>query len=480
MPPRLRRDLPFRRIAVVLSGGGAFGAYEVGVLRAVRAAGLVPAVVSGASAGALNAVVWVAHGFDTRALEETWRRLEPGTIGMRWSALAWRAAGAFLVLYGGLEVALTIMGSPELSLAAWLRGRGVGGIGIGSVLLDAAAWLLVALAGASMLRGAGETEQALSAAGAPGRGRIAHGWIAGLLLLWAALHVFAWGFGFPWPHRFSASLLAVATTLWLAAKPGRTGEWLRRLFSRLLPESRGRGFWGGSARRKLLRGLVGSGDPGRLVSGNPVVILSGLSLDNGRVALFVAGEAIGETFRARAEAALGEAVGLRTPAEVLDAAIASSSIPIFFEPSRVGGREYLDAVALSTHPLQAALFAGVDAALAVIVSPSGGPPSSRPPRNLIELWGRYLDIANWRDLQNEIRSLPEDWRDPTTPRRLCMVEPDEPLPGGVLAYSPHRADPTMRRGETDAWRALDRAGWLDLSDSSGGSEKKWASPPNPD
>jgi NTE family protein len=480
MPPRLRRDLPYRRIAVVLSGGGAFGAYEVGVLRAVRAAGLVPAVVSGASAGALNAVVWVAHGFDTRALEEIWRRLEPGTIGMRWSALAWRAAGAFLVLYGGLEVALTIMGSPELSLAAWLRGRGVGGLGIGSVLLDAAAWLAVALAGASMLRGAGETEQALSAASAPGRGRSAHRWVASILGAWAALHLFAWGIGFPWPHRFSATLLAVATMLWLAAKPGRTGAWVRRLFSRLLPESRGRGFWGGSARRKLLRTLVASGDASRLVSGEPVVILSGLSLDNGRVALFVAGEEIGDAFRASAEASLGEAIALRTPAEVLDAAVASSSIPIFFEPSNVGGREFLDAVALSTHPLQAALFADVDAALAVIVSPSEGPPSSAPPRNLVELWGRYLDIANWRDLQNEIRSLPPEWLAAAAPRRLCLVEPDEPLPGGVLAYAPHRAEPTMRRGEADAWRALERAGWLDLTDSAGAAEKSSAPASKPD
>ncbi|HSQ61121.1 MAG TPA: patatin-like phospholipase family protein [Acidobacteriota bacterium] len=480
MPPRLRSDLPYRRIAVVLSGGGALGAYEVGVLRAVRAAGLEPAVVSGASAGALNAVVWVAHGFDTRALEDVWRRLEPATIGMRWSALAWRSAGAFLVLYGGLEVALTIMGSPELSLAAWLQGRGVGGLGPGSVLLDAVAWLAVATAGASMLRGAGETEVALSAAWAPGRGRSAHRWIASVLVAWAALHVFAWGMGFPWPHRFSATLLAVATTIWLAAKPGRTGAWLRGIFARLLPESRGRGFWGGSARRKLLRTLVASGDAKRLVSGRPVVILSGLSLDNGRVALFVSGEEIGEEFRARADAALGEAIEIRTPEEVLNAAIASSSIPIFFEPSRVGGREFLDAVALSTHPLQAALFAGVDAALAVVVSPSGGPTSGAPPRNLVALWGRYLDIANWRDLQNEIRSLPADWRAQDTPRRLCLVEPEEPLPGGVLAYAPHRAEATMRRGEADAWRALERAGWLDLSDLSGGAQKNSGRATKPD
>ena len=54
---RLRPDLPFSRPAVVLSGGGALGAYEVGVLRVLEAVGLRPAIVAGVSIGALNAVI---------------------------------------------------------------------------------------------------------------------------------------------------------------------------------------------------------------------------------------------------------------------------------------------------------------------------------------------------------------------------------------------------------------------------------------
>ena len=61
----LRSDLPFRRLAVVLSGGGAFGAYEVGVLRVLEGIGLRPKILAGTSAGAINAVVWLAHDFQT-------------------------------------------------------------------------------------------------------------------------------------------------------------------------------------------------------------------------------------------------------------------------------------------------------------------------------------------------------------------------------------------------------------------------------
>ncbi|MBA2730333.1 MAG: patatin-like phospholipase family protein, partial [Euzebyaceae bacterium] len=43
------------KLGLVLSGGGSRGAFEAGVIAAVEEAGLRPAVVSGTSAGALNA-----------------------------------------------------------------------------------------------------------------------------------------------------------------------------------------------------------------------------------------------------------------------------------------------------------------------------------------------------------------------------------------------------------------------------------------
>lgn len=460
MKRSLRSDLPFRRIAVVLSGGGALGAYEVGVLRAIRKAGLEPAIVAGASAGALNAVCWVASGLATERLEEVWRKIEPSTIGFRWSTLTGRALGAFLVGLGAFEAGLAILGSPELSLGAYIFGDNAEGLGPASVVLDVLAWAFVSVAGVTILRGSREQEEVLARSDVPGGGRLAHARIAYLLGAWAALHLVVWATGMPWPHRFSATLFVIAVVVWLASKPGRVGSWLRRLFSGLLPESRGRGLWGDAARRGVVTDFVEEEDASLLTSGKPIVILTGLSLETGRLAMFVAGTEPTESFRARAEAELGEVVTLRTPAEVIDAAVASSAIPLFFEPQAVRGREYLDAVALSTHPLRAAICAEADAALVIVVAPSGAPPAMKAPRNLVELWGRYLDIANWRDLQRELRDLPAEWHASAEPRRLCVVEPNAALPGGVLAYSPKNADPLMHRGETDAWRALDQAGWL--------------------
>lgn len=60
------------RLGLVLSGGGAHGAFAAGVVAAVEEAGLTPTVLSGTSAGALNAAA-LGHGLDAAALGQAWR-----------------------------------------------------------------------------------------------------------------------------------------------------------------------------------------------------------------------------------------------------------------------------------------------------------------------------------------------------------------------------------------------------------------------
>src|SRR5436309_12316846 len=99
----IRSDLPFKRVALVLSGGGAFGAYEVGVLRALNGLGLRPSIVAGTSVGALNGLAWVAHDGDPTALELVWAALRPSDVGIRWGLLGFRATGSFLLGWGLLD-----------------------------------------------------------------------------------------------------------------------------------------------------------------------------------------------------------------------------------------------------------------------------------------------------------------------------------------------------------------------------------------
>jgi len=67
--------------SVVFSGGGALGAWEVGCLQKLqeRFQGRLPNIVTGASAGALNAA-GVAAGLTAEQLEKEWQKLRPHNV----------------------------------------------------------------------------------------------------------------------------------------------------------------------------------------------------------------------------------------------------------------------------------------------------------------------------------------------------------------------------------------------------------------
>jgi len=62
------------RLGLVLAGGGSKGAFEAGVVAAMERRGLVADVLSGTSAGALNAA-GLAAGFDAARLGDIWRQV---------------------------------------------------------------------------------------------------------------------------------------------------------------------------------------------------------------------------------------------------------------------------------------------------------------------------------------------------------------------------------------------------------------------
>ncbi|MDO8362550.1 MAG: patatin-like phospholipase family protein [Actinomycetota bacterium] len=91
MLPTEIAELP-RPLAFVLPGGGALGAYQVGVLKALAEAGVTPDLMVGVSAGAVNAALYTwNHGADgAHRMEAVWRgirrrdllRLHPGRLAM--------------------------------------------------------------------------------------------------------------------------------------------------------------------------------------------------------------------------------------------------------------------------------------------------------------------------------------------------------------------------------------------------------------
>src|SRR5450631_2912396 len=100
MSPLLARphsaDIPaivqrYDRVALVLQGGGALGAYQVGVYQALAEAGCEPGWISGVSIGAINAALIAGNPPERRVerLDEFWslmseRRVWPFTPEGDW------------------------------------------------------------------------------------------------------------------------------------------------------------------------------------------------------------------------------------------------------------------------------------------------------------------------------------------------------------------------------------------------------------
>ena len=458
--PELRTPWPFQRLAVVLSGGGSLGAYEVGVFKTLEAVGLRPSIVAGVSVGATNAVVWLAHDFHTEALEETWVNLRASTIGMRWTTIALRAGGLFLAAMAMLELLLTLAGSPEFNLVARVSGiGGFGDLGFYSIVLESLAWILVALLGYA-LASAPHVEELLARLTTSVGPRRPMWWLGGFLILGVALYLVPLLVGIPWAWRFHASMLVVGSVIWLANRPGRLREELRLLFLRLMPETRGRGLWRGDARGRLLDRLVKRGDPTRLLESGVHLILSACSIEDGRMNYFINWREPSEAFQESIRRALGEVVPVLRPRDIIQAAVASAAVPMLFEPVRFRGRDYLDGGVFSNQPIHAVVADGADAVLLVLVSPSSGPRKPSKNVNLVEIGMRLTELQNWRDLQTELQRLPEGWSREGDPARVCVVEPPEVLPVPMFGFDPAATRDLIRQGERDAWKALQRAGWV--------------------
>jgi len=81
LPDATRASTPPGQIVLVLQGGGALGAYQVGVYQAMHEAGIEPDWVIGTSIGAINAAIIVGNDPNLRM-----QRLE-----QFWESMAWRS-----------------------------------------------------------------------------------------------------------------------------------------------------------------------------------------------------------------------------------------------------------------------------------------------------------------------------------------------------------------------------------------------------
>jgi len=86
-----QRFLPFERVALVLQGGGALGAYQAGVYEALAEYRLEPDWISGISIGGINAAIIAGNPPNMRVdrLREFWTRVTSDAL---WNWFDWKGA----------------------------------------------------------------------------------------------------------------------------------------------------------------------------------------------------------------------------------------------------------------------------------------------------------------------------------------------------------------------------------------------------
>ena len=106
-----------QRVAFVLTGGGAKGAFQVGVMQSLYGKGIRPDVIYGTSVGALNAAGYAYQG--VIGLEKIWKSISSRSdiLKLNWWKLLW-AEGIYSTSPLKKLINKTISGSPSAEAVA--------------------------------------------------------------------------------------------------------------------------------------------------------------------------------------------------------------------------------------------------------------------------------------------------------------------------------------------------------------------------
>lgn len=379
------------RIAAVLSGGGARGAYEAGVLLAFQDARLPTHIITATSVGSINAASYAAHS-DTlvgnaESLAESWFDLTPPVVGIEWTRYVWMLAGLVAASAGFGNL---------IGLAFLSRGFTL------SLHDPALTWFALGLAGTAVLLlydrlpyvGYIARNFFRKTSWKPDRRKAAFS-IAANLIVWSflVLVIHSLGLGAKQVALGIGGLVLLLALYYLLRTP--VGTFLHRLLRLPLRA----GLFANFERGRLLRQRI-SNDRLR---GSPIrVVFTATDLEAG-VVRFFCNQPAGQLASDRGADARFVAQELTTTEDLIRAVIASSALPIVYEPITLAGRLYADGGIVANQPIRPAIRLGADVLFLVMMqSPSG---HRGEVRTFLDVGLRALDILMLQNLLTDLKIL---------------------------------------------------------------------------
>lgn len=456
------------RIGAVLSGGGARGAYEAGVLLAFQDSQLPTHIITATSIGSINAASYAAHSDDlvgnAEPQVESWFALTPLSVGVEWTRYLWMliglvsAAAGFgnLVLYAlevkGFSIHLHTQALTWFSL----------GLAGAAVLLfhDSLPYLFYVIRN-SLGQGSWKPEPL----------KIALSLVANFVVAFFLVQVIRS------LHLHSRLLEVVRVNPVPAALvAGGLGllEGLRRLYRtrvslfahRLLRLPLGIGLFANFERTRLLRNRI----PAERLHASPIHLLfTATDLDIGTARLFSnhSPEEIAAALGANPDFVARE---ITLAEDTIVAVVASSALPMVFEPVRITGHLYTDGGVTGNQPIRPAIRLGADVLFLVLTQAPGG--GTTEIKTFLDSGLRALEILMAQNLLADLKTMasvntfceqaaagrglpPEQVECEVSGKRYRYVKtfticPRPPLNAGRLDFTPEEIVPAVLQGYRDA------------------------------
>ncbi len=460
------------QIAAVLSGGGARGAYEVGALLAFQDARLPTHIMAASSVGSINAASFAARAEgnvgNAEHLAASWKGLTPPQVGIEWTRYLWVLVGIIAASAGfgnfiryELELRHITLAMPDPALT-WIA-LGVAGCAV-LIFYDRLPYLGYVLRNA-LHRTVWE----------PDREKINQSLIANFLVF-ASIAVVCWSL-----HLFrqvmrlaradlpAAGLFAVAIVLIAALivfLRARFRHHASAQTHRLLRLPLRSGLFQNFERERFLRQRISM----ERLRASPIrVIFTATDLSTGEAKFFsnkppeelARGPGADEKFALK-EVAL--------PVDLMRAILASSALPIVYEPMPVDQRLYFDGAIVTNQPIRPAVRLGADVLFIIMMdSPHEAEPRAE---TFIDVGLRALDFLLAQNLTTDLRTLalvngmcervsrqfgfsPEEVEVDFGARhyryvRAYTIRPHELLIGTALDFNRETIEPATLRGYQDA------------------------------
>jgi predicted acylesterase/phospholipase RssA len=465
------RPLDFTsRIGVVLSGGGARGAYEAGVLMAFQDAQVPTNIIAATSVGSINAASYAAHSEgligNAEPLVNAWLELTPATLGIDWSR--------YIFLLAGLIAASAGIGN---FIWLWMQEHGI--------FIHAhhpkLTWLALGVAGISILM----FSDKLSYIGyvimkfASGRS-----WEPDWRKTWVSIggNVLVWGFlvlflGFTYIHlplegglafELATHIPMLLALVLLLGLYKLLQDPLSKLSHRFLRMPLRTGLFPNFDRIKFLRSRI----PQKKLRRSAIrVIMTATDLTSG-VARYFSNKPV--EILVKDPGAYEEFIrrDVEKPKDLVLAAVASSAYTFAYEAVEMNGRLWTDGGIVTNQPVLPALRLGADVLFLVLIAPLKGDDQATPVKTFLDVGIQAVDILIEKNFKADVAML-------TNVNRLCAIyasemgvkpeqieleigkqnyrfvkffniAPEKPLPAGSLDFDSEIVSPIIVQGYRDA------------------------------